>query len=250
MQYSSGTKSEALYLYSQGVGTAKISILLKVPKRTLYDWLRRAGITRHAGPSDELLSSALFLNDEGFNGREIGELLRVYWRTMYGWLTDLQTTSDKTRHLQRRSIDILEKQSMVLSAYSEGLSTNEISTVMDVSDKTVGVWVTEAGIMRTSSEGIRLSSFRKRGRNGWINRAGYVGISVNGKKRLEHRVVMETILGRPLDEDESVHHKNGIRSDNRTENLELWRKQPSGQRVVDQIKYALELLARYSGEYF
>lgn len=65
----------------------------------------------------------------------------------------------------------------------------------------------------------------------------------------EHVFVMSEYLKRPLAKHENVHHKNGLRYDNRIENLELWSSsQPSGQRVEDKIQWCMEFLDQYGYE--
>lgn len=88
-----------------------------------------------------------------------------------------------------------------------------------------------------------------------LHKSGYVvivGRKIAGKvvgRTLEHISVMEEKLGRKLKRGETVHHKNGIRRDNRRRNLELWASNhPSGQRVSDLVTWAKRLLKKYKPE--
>lgn len=86
-----------------------------------------------------------------------------------------------------------------------------------------------------------------------LTKDGYVRVFVPGNPNaqksgyaLEHIVTMAAVIGRPILPDETVHHRNGVRSDNRPENLELWvSRHPKGQRVEDVVAWAKEILARY-----
>ena len=76
---------------------------------------------------------------------------------------------------------------------------------------------------------------------------GYIAVRINGGPCLfEHRIVMEKLLGRPLYKNETVHHINGVRDDNRPENLEVMvGSHPAGISIKDAVAWAREILRRY-----
>ena len=61
---------------------------------------------------------------------------------------------------------------------------------------------------------------------------------------------MQETLGRQLTKKETVHHINGVRDDNRPENLELWNKgQPAGQRISEKLRFYTGLAEQYVPEF-
>ena len=100
---------------------------------------------------------------------------------------------------------------------------------------------------------------RKVGGVGTVAHDGYRYVPVSTELRqltnnvtwvAEHRLVKAQALGRALSADEHVHHINGVRSDNRLENLELWStSHPSGQRVEDLLEFCMVMLDRYTDDH-
>lgn len=89
----------------------------------------------------------------------------------------------------------------------------------------------------------------KEDRYGYVQVRTESGNGTKGKYTYEHRLVMEKMLGRKLVTGETVHHKNGIKNDNRPENLELWSKaQPAGQRLEDKLEWAIDFIKQYKPE--
>ena len=90
---------------------------------------------------------------------------------------------------------------------------------------------------------------------GWLNNNGYVRFRVNGKEKSEHVHVVEQALNKPLPPNAVVHHINGIRNDNRKENLvvcpshEYHRMIHKREAAFDACGHADWLKCGYCGEY-
>lgn len=111
----------------------------------------------------------------------------------------------------------------------EDLTAAETANQMGISVYFVKNYMRKFGIKRRS-RGQRAGKRSMRWKGGRIRKNGYVMIwSPDHPSRqesteryvFEHRLVMEAYIGRHLEAHEVVHHKNGVRDDNRIENLEL-----------------------------
>lgn len=118
--------------------------------------------------------------------------------------------------------------------------------------RTLGMCETHYEQMRRTGETWPIKTATGR----YTTQAGYVCVYVPERAdaplngwMMEHRMVMSDFLGRRLRRKENVHHRNGVRHDNRLENLELWvTSQPSGQRPEDLCIWAAMILKQYESD--
>ena len=134
--------------------------------------------------------------------------------------------------------------------YAEGLSCDKIGKIKGCSGYRVNSHLRRMNIpIKPRSFYCReLANNFKGGR--YHIRSGYVTVLSNGHpyadkvhRVYEHRLVMEKMIGRYLLPTEVVHHKNGVRDDNRPENLELCNQRENVvlQRICSQCELRKEI---------
>lgn len=113
------------------------------------------------------------------------------------------------------------------------LTTYDIAKIYKVDPSSIwermrrlGITLRQSGIGRGCKRGIRGKGRHKTGQ-GYVrllilDNNPYIAMARPDGYVLEHRLVMAQALGRCLLAQEIVHHKNGIKDDNRLENLELF----------------------------
>lgn len=148
--------------------------------------------------------------------------------------------------------------------YKSGKSIPDVHKITGIALSTLRFRFAKAGILRTRTESLilagsqgKLSSSKgksrvfteewkrniskaKKGKGKGVSKkpSGYIEITMGEHKgRSEHVLIMEEHIGRKLFSNECVHHKNGIRDDNRIENLQLMTKSEHARlHALENIK--------------
>jgi transposase-like protein len=148
-----------------------------------------------------------------------------------------------------------EEQEEIVRCWHSGESQSKIAKRFGTDQTVISRYLNFHGIEPVTRQHNQRGELNLRWKGGVIsNLSGYRAVKVQPDDEmacmrfsngyvLEHRLVMARHLGRPLEPHENVHHINGVRTDNRLENLELWStSQPNGQRADDKVTWAIEFL--------
>lgn len=114
----------------------------------------------------------------------------------------------------------------IIRLYASGISGEKIAEKFNVSPQAIYYRLKKASVTLRKS-GPAKGELAGEHNGNWkggkhIDTQGYVCIRINGKYIREHRIIAGKILGRKLRKGEVIHHKNGNKKDNSTENIEVF----------------------------
>ena len=125
----------------------------------------------------------------------------------------------KTKHLARKIEDLIDSKKSIKEISKELSSSRETirKTIrLHLNVKEIRKKIVNNLVYKKGEENPRWKGGKE------ITKQGYVRVWISRKERLfEHRMVMQRYLGRKLKNSELIHHINGIKTDNRIENLQI-----------------------------
>lgn len=229
--------AQILEAYARVGNAVKVGKELGINEKTVLNALRANGVAIdgtaryrkrvRAIPEDS--ESAIITRYIG--GESAADIAQEFGCGVYPIYGVLQRHGITTRHMPYLSD---EEKAQAAQLYAEGNTYAQVAALMERSESSIvkAIETHAPDVMRHIGRRGEESFTWKGGRV--LHHSGYVHVyvadddplismaqSAKGHYVPEHRLVMARALGRPLAAHETVHHINGIKDDNRLENLQL-----------------------------
>lgn len=240
---SQATKASIIKLYLEGHSGPEIKQMLGISRSVVYQTLQANGISGKklidSGERRQPLyrltveqeDKLIEMYQTGVPSNEIMKRMEIGHSILR---STLQRRNIHLRGSLQKRMKFSETQTgNIITFYQDGASLQETARQFQTSYRKVHDLFLEKGIEQRksghSAHGPNAANWkggRIRNTKGYVeirlgNDDPFYGMTTQDGYILEHRLVMARSVGRLLDQDETVHHINGDRQDNRIENLQL-----------------------------
>lgn len=228
------TRREAVELYKSGMGAPEVGHALGLGATSIYRILEDADVhrdrrrlaSRGMPKFDEPTSQEIA--DRYASGMSLSALAQEYGGTQVSIASAVRRAGARVRSRGNSLRHLSDEEcARIVALRRDGWSQDKIARAVGISQPAIGRFLRKEGFATD-----RKAEAHGNWKGGRARTHGYVYVRIEDTHPFacmrnnmgyvaEHRLVVAEKVGRALSADETVHHRNGRKDDNRPENLEL-----------------------------